>query len=404
LKDSSAARGGVLYFSGFSAGSGEELWRSDGTVAGTYLLAETVAGPGSQPLGPFATAGAAVFFAAGGDELWKNDAAGTALVRALPGAPSVGIRSLTPLGSKVYFSYDDGVAGRELWVSDGTAAGTRMVEDLNPGPGSSHPRELQAVGAILLFSASDGVHGFEPWRSNGTALGTRLLHDIAPGALPSSPTELTASGSNVYFAANDGTNGFELWALPSQALLSTFVDVPASHWAWSFVEALAARGATGGCGGDSYCPDHLLSRAEMAVFLLAAKNGPGYTPPPATGTRFADVPAGHWAGAWIEQLAALGITGGCGGGSFCPGAPLSRAEMAVFLLLGEHGTGYTPPPATGTRFTDVPAGYWAGAWIEQLAAEGITGGCGPGLFCPGRTVTRAEMAVFLTVTFALPKL
>jgi hypothetical protein len=70
--------------------------------------------------------------------------------------------------------------------------------------------------------------------------------------------------------------------------------------------------------------------------------------------------------------------------------------MAVFLLRALHGSGYTPPPATGTRFTDVPAGYWAAPWIEQLAAEGITTGCGENRYCPGDPVSREQMAVFLT--------
>ncbi|HEX9941165.1 MAG TPA: ELWxxDGT repeat protein [Thermoanaerobaculia bacterium] len=402
LSQSSSVRDGVLLFAGFAPETGEELWRSDGTAAGTYLLAETVPGPDSKRLGPFAVAGPNLFFAAGGNELWKNDAAGTGLVRALPGDPAGGIRSLTPLGEKVYFAYDDGVHGRELWVSDGTEAGTRMVEDLLPGPGSSHPRQLHAEGAILLFSASDGVHGLEPWRSDGTALGTRMLQDIAPGALPSSPAEFTASGPNVYFTANDGMTGFELWALPRPALLATFADVPADHWAWRFVEALAASGLTGGCATDSFCPALQVTRAEAAVFLVRAAHGPAFVPPPATGTIFQDIPAGHWAGPWIEQLAAEGVTAGCGGGNFCPGAPLTRAEVAVLLLRARYGSGFVPPPATGTVFNDVPEDHWAASWIERLAAEGVTTGCGGGSYCPARTVTRAEVAVFLVRMFGLP--
>ncbi len=402
LLDVSAARDGVLLFPGNTSEDGEELWRSDGTEAGTYLLAEIVPGPGSKPLGPFASKGSTVFFAAGGNELWKNDAGGTGLVRVLPGDPDPGIRSLTAVGNKMYFSYDDGAHGRELWVSDGTLAGTRLVEDVLPGPGSSHPQALRAQGNVLLFSASDGVHGHEPWRSNGTALGTRMLHDVAPGALSSSPTEFTASGQNVYFAANDGTTGFELWALPRPALLSTFADVPASHGSWSYVEALAASGLTGGCGQDNYCPDLLLKRAESAVFLVKASHGAGFVPPAAMGTVFHDAPVSYWASPWIEQLAADGVTAGCGNGNFCPETPLSRAEAAVFLLRSRYGSGFVPPPATGTVFNDVPASFWAARWIERLAAEGVATGCGGGNYCPDRAVNRAEMAVFLTRMFALP--
>ena len=216
--DSSSVRKGVLYFAGTTPATGEELWQSDGTPAGTRLVAEIVPGPDSKRLGPFAVAGPTLFFVAGGNELWTNDARGTRLVRKLPGDSGAGVRSLTALGGRVYFSYDDGVNGRELWVSDGTRARTRMLKDVLPGSGSSHPRELHVEGNVLLFSAADGVHGFEPWRSDGTAAGTRMLQDIAPGSLSSNPTEFTASGSYVYFAANDGTTGFELWALPRRAL------------------------------------------------------------------------------------------------------------------------------------------------------------------------------------------
>ncbi len=220
LDSSSAVRNGVLYFPGSAPESGEELWRSDGTAAGTHLLAETVPGPDSKRLGPFAVAGPTLFFAAGGNEIWKDDLGRTGVVRKLPASSGLGIRALTPLGKKVYFAYDDGVHGRELWVSDGTRLGTRLVEDVLPGPGSSDPRQLHVEGNLLLFSASDGVHGREPWRSDGTVPGTWMVQDIAPGDLPSSPVEFTDSGADVYFAATDGTTGFELWSMPKAALLT----------------------------------------------------------------------------------------------------------------------------------------------------------------------------------------
>jgi hypothetical protein len=113
------------------------------------------------------------------------------------------------------------------------------------------------------------------------------------------------------------------------------------------------------------------------------------------------VPSTHWAAAWIEDLANEGITGGCGGDKYCPGAVVTRAQMTVLLLRAEHGPAYTPPEALGL-FADVPADSWAAAWIEQLAAEGITGGCGGGNYCPATVVTRAQMAVFLVTAFGLP--
>jgi hypothetical protein len=180
----------------------------------------------------------------------------------------------------------------------------------------------------------------------------------------------------------------------------TFADVSTSHWAWDFIERLYANGITGGCGGGNYCPDSTVTRAQMAVFLLVAEHGTGYTPPDAVGI-FNDVPADNGFAKWIERLAAEGITGGCGGNNYCPNTPVTREQMAVFLLVAEHGAGYTPPAATGV-FNDVPADNPFAPWIEALYNAGITGGCGSGNFCPKGTVTRAQMAVFLVAAFNLP--
>ncbi|MBI5293981.1 MAG: S-layer homology domain-containing protein [Chloroflexi bacterium] len=182
-----------------------------------------------------------------------------------------------------------------------------------------------------------------------------------------------------------------------------FQDVPATHWAWQYIERLYNHGVTGGCHTDPlrYCPSASVTRAQMAVFLLKGRHGMDYTPPNATGGVFLDIPATHWAAAWVEQLSTENITGGCGNGNYCPDTTISRDQMAVLLLRAKHGNAFTPLPATGI-FADVPIEYWAADWIEQLAAEGITGGCGGGNYCPNLVVRRDQMAVFLVVAFGLP--
>ena len=183
---------------------------------------------------------------------------------------------------------------------------------------------------------------------------------------------------------------------------ASFLDVPTSYWSWSWIERIYAAGITAGCGNSNYCPDATVTRAQMAVFLLKGKHGGSYVPPAATGTLFTDVPASNPFAKWIEQLANESITAGCGNGSYCPDAAVTRAQMAVFLLKSKHGLGYVPPAATGTLFTDVPASDPFAKWIEQLANEGISAGCGNGNFCPEVPVTRAQMAVFLVKAFNLP--
>ena len=184
-----------------------------------------------------------------------------------------------------------------------------------------------------------------------------------------------------------------------------FADVPFDHWANPWVETLYNAGVTGGCATAPhliYCPDDAVTRAQMAIFILRSMHGGAYLPPAATGAVFGDVPADAFAADWIEQLAAEGVTTGCGDGNYCPEAAVTRAEMAIFLLRGKYGGAYTPPAATGTVFGDVPSDSFAADWIEQLALEGITVGCGDGNYCPDMNVTRAEMAVFLVKTFHLP--
>ena len=185
-----------------------------------------------------------------------------------------------------------------------------------------------------------------------------------------------------------------------------FTDVLADYWASPFVQRLYAAGITGGCSLNppQYCPEATVTRAQMAVFLERGIHGSSYSPPAVAGsTGFGDVAPAYWAAAWIKQLAAEGITSGCGSGDYCPEHPVTRAQMAVFLLRAKHGTGYTPPPiGESTGFSDIPNAYWAAAWIKQLVTDGITAGCGNGNYCPESPVTRAQMAVFLVKTFSLP--
>jgi hypothetical protein len=185
--------------------------------------------------------------------------------------------------------------------------------------------------------------------------------------------------------------------------VADFLDVPDSHQFYDFVTRLVSNGVTVGCGGGFYCVGDPTTREQMAVFLIKARLGFCFIPPPATGTVFADVPASSIYAPWIEELERQGLTAGCGGGNYCPDASVTRAQMAVFLLNTAFGPGYVPPPATGTVFDDVPAGSFAAAWIEDLVGRGITAGCSavPPLYCPLNPITRGQMAVFVTITFHL---
>jgi ELWxxDGT repeat protein len=202
-----------------------ELWKTDGTPAGTVFVASLFVSQNFDPHPTDLTAfGGALFFftsTAGGKRvLWRSDgsAAGTGQLRSFVADSSssgdVLASGLTVFGDRLYFAADDGEHGRELWTSDGTAAGTALLLDVYPGAFSSGPSWLTVAGGRLWFTADDGVHGVELWQSDGTAAGTRLVQDIAPGADSSYPDQLTAAGGLLYFTADDGAFGRELWALP----------------------------------------------------------------------------------------------------------------------------------------------------------------------------------------------
>ena len=183
----------------------------------------------------------------------------------------------------------------------------------------------------------------------------------------------------------------------------SFPDVPADHQFYRFIENLFHNGVTGGCAGGDFCPGNTVTRAQMAVFLLKAKFGSAHIPAPCNGTVFNDVPcSGNAFDPWIEELAGLQITGGCGNGNYCPGNTVTRQQMAVFLLKTFEGSAYVPPTCTGI-FDDVACPSQFADWIEELADRAITGGCSvtPALYCPTNPNNRGQMAVFLVKTFGL---
>jgi hypothetical protein len=180
----------------------------------------------------------------------------------------------------------------------------------------------------------------------------------------------------------------------------SFADVPRSSPFYPFVETILHRAVTAGCGPSVYCPAAAVARQEMAVFLLMAKEGPAFTPRECFVPAFADVPATHPFCRFISALDRRAGVAGCGGDNFCPAEAVTRAQMPV-LVLSVLEPGFTPPACAAPRFNDVPASSPFCPWIEELARRGVVGGCGGGAYCPGQPVTRAQMSVFVSAGFGL---
>lgn len=178
---------------------------------------------------------------------------------------------------------------------------------------------------------------------------------------------------------------------PVAAQPGGFGDVPADAYYAVPVADLAARGVFAGTEcDDGFCPSAPVDRKTMAVWVVRVVDG--QDPPPVTGSRFDDVDASGFHAPFIERMAELGITTGCGDGSgFCPDRKVTRAQMAAFLSRAYHLPGGPDP-----GFGDVGADAWYSPYVSRLAASGITVGCRDGtVFCPDRDTTRGQMATFL---------
>lgn len=207
-----------LFFTAYHPATGAELWKSDGTDAGTMLVKDIVSGSGSS--GPLDFYGEATdlyfqaYTAATGTELWKSDGteAGTVMVKDInSGTNSSSPESFVSYNNLVYFRASNGVNGSELWKTDGTEAGTVMVKDIATGAGNSYPDKLAVMGNTIYFEAVDGVNGFELWKSDGTDAGTIIVKDINVGAGSSYADFLVVVNNLLFFAADNGTSGKELW-------------------------------------------------------------------------------------------------------------------------------------------------------------------------------------------------
>ncbi len=235
-----AALGSSVVFSADDQVQGREPWFSDGTAEGTYLLADLRPGPDSSmrqdPLAESMRAGDWVYIAADdgllGEELWRTAGGAPELVADLhPGSGGSAPRPLAAFGERLFFAAWDPQHGRELWLTDGTPAGTSLVRDLNPGPASGivdtrvYFNQLRPAAKPrlwrkrLYFAATDGASGLELWSSDGTPEGTQRLRDIHPGPGSSSPSGFAPFGDRLFFAATDGTTGFELWAVKAPELV-----------------------------------------------------------------------------------------------------------------------------------------------------------------------------------------
>lgn len=216
---------GRLFFRANDGQNGPSLWKSDGTPAGTQPVRDPIPGSAAHT-GPtfLRAAGRTLFFIAPvknrGFQLWKSDGttAGTVALTNARFSPARPFLDFAVFGNRLVFVAADPKNGQELWVSDGTAGGTRALTSLPKADAFDHvldyaelPLPQFSLGNRFLFRADDGPHGAELWTTDGTPKGTRMLKDLCPGACWGITTEVVALGGRAYFSAWDGTHGWDPW-------------------------------------------------------------------------------------------------------------------------------------------------------------------------------------------------
>jgi len=225
------------------------------------------------------------------------------------------------------------------------------------------------------------------WLSTGTTgPGSKQVFFFLSGNTGSSPRANSVNvGGAVAQVIQSGTN-------PPQV----FTDVPVSDGFYNFIALLRERAITAGCSATAYCPNDNTTRGQMAVFIVRALLGTedfNFSQTPF----FTDVPANHPFFKYVQKLREMGITAGCSATAYCVNDPVTRGQMAVFIIRAGAGLVSGDQfafPAT-PFFTDVPANHPFFAFVQMMRVRGITAGCGANTYCPDAAITRGQMAVFI---------
>jgi hypothetical protein len=343
-----------------------------------------------------------------------------------------GVNLLVGLGNGHFHapeSYRTSGYGGEFLVGDFLAGGNLEMlvggvdlfrnSRLSVAPETSTP-VLACTGSALDIDAP--ASGFGPlsyqWKKDGSPLaddsrihGSQTRHLHIDALVDTDDGSYVASVSDSCTATSGGGEIVDATSKLSAPALDVAASVPAStagltaaalsdrshRYAWT----VTGGTITSGQGSNAITFTSGLPGTFVRIQVVESLAGDCASSDPSlakTLADYADVPPSHPYHHAIVTVAQEGITSGCGGGKYCPDGAVTRDQMSVFILRGEHGGDYQPPSATGLVFSDVSTGTPFAKWMEQFGHEGISTGCGSGApppFCPGSVVTRDAMATFL---------
>ena len=262
-----------------------------------------------------------------------------------------------------------------------------------PGSGGASVTAMLPAAYTATAIAGPG------WSCSLGSLTCTRSDSLAPGASyppitvtvnvnPSAPSQQTSVAS-----VSAGSSPAAV-TTDTATILPPFTDVSPTDTFLPAIDLLRSYAITSGCGPTAYCPGDNITRGQMAVFVVrSVMGGDSFTYSGAP--YFNDVQPGDAYFPWIQKMYELGITGGCAPSTYCPNDPVTRGQLAVFIVRARYGasTAFTYPATP--QFTDVSSGSSYFSWVQKMQQVGITSGCGVGTYCPDDSVTRGQMAVFL---------
>jgi hypothetical protein len=237
----------------------------------------------------------------------------------------------------------------------------------------------------------------QPWMTLPPAEGPQLIGQQFGVTLPANAAGQPRSGAVVMA-------GYRIPIIQRAANpAAPYLDVSADNVFADHITILRANNAATTCAPELFCPNAPAVRSDMAEMLVRTLVGDTF--PFSTAPQFLDVPANHPQFKWIQKLAELGITNGCAAQRFCPGDTMTRGQMAAFLVRAKTGVPAGQSSAFTTPynpFIDVVRTSIFALPIWQLRVLGITTGCYENAFCPDDSVTRGQIAAFLVRAFFTP--
>jgi hypothetical protein len=293
-----------------------------------------------------------------------------------------------------------------LWLilAGVTASECSLGQELNLGDNPTFTHPVQAITVSKCLQPNTQYTASVPSQSGHTYTWSIVGGgSIVSGQGTSTVVFQSATyGTMLTLKVADSSTGCLLNS--TEALEVNYIDVPTNNQFYNYVCAIARRAITVGCGSGFYCKDDSVTRASMSVFLGKSLHTATWVPSPCAHL-FSDVDCSRSDAPWIEELYNEGVTAGCATNPlrFCPDDPITRAQLAVFLIKMSHQPTIAPPAACGCIYPDVPAGAFAANFIEQLNADNhvAPGTCGAGNFCPNDPAKRDQMAEFLALAFGL---